>query len=368
MKLFGKFIRGKLFEYIFVLFSFLSIFYVSDRMGKMLNCFFHIDLSLVILALLGILFGYMFLYMKCGKEKKSTRNLYEICSVVVCFLLYLVMAFWIYDIADSLFHINQDKWYFVPVIGSAFLVFYGFVHAKKIYLKEYDVPIKQYKKKENIVLLSDIHVGTFVDFQQLKKIVSDVNKILADKVIIAGDMFDVEAFKYCDKAKTAKILRELKPEGEVYAVLGNHDPGSASEEIRQFYKDANIKLMIDEVIETEQCILVGRDDVTVNSNRKKLPEIISTVTEKKPKIVIDHNPLGIREAVENDIDLILCGHTHKGQFFPADVFTRLAYGKQGFYGCFKEKNTQSIVSSGAGFFQMPMRIGSNSEIVLLHIK
>ena len=83
---------------------------------------------------------------------------------------------------------------------------------------------------------------------------------------------------------------------------------------------------------------------------------------------MDHNPLGISEAVIDKADLIVCGHTHKGQFFPANIFTKLTYGKQGYYGYFKENNTQSIVSSGAGYFQMPMRIGSNSEIVVIDIE
>lgn len=47
-----------------------------------------------------------------------------------------------------------------------------------------------------------------------------------------------------------------------------------------------------------------------------------------------------------------------------DIFTKLAYGKRGYY---TDGTTQSVVSSGAGYFQMPMRVGSNSEIVVLHL-
>lgn len=46
----------------------------------------------------------------------------------------------------------------------------------------------------------------------------------------------------------------------------------------------------------------------------------------------------------------------------------MAYGRQGYYGYYKDGQTQSIVSSGAGYFQMPMRIGSNSEIVVIDVK
>lgn len=372
MKYFGKFIRGKMFEYLFGIFSLLSIFYVSDRMGKMLKSVFAYDFTLEIFLVLAVLLGYMFLYLKCGKEKKVTRNFYEICSIIVCFLLYLVLALWAYDIADVLFRIPEEKWYIIPTISSMILTCYGFVHAKKIYLKEYKFSIEHYTEKETIVLLSDIHVGTFVNLKQLEKMVSMVNRIHADKIIIAGDMFDVEAFDYCDKAKIAEVLRKLRPKGKIYAVLGNHDPGSCSAVMQNFYQKAEIDLLIDEVETADSCIIIGRDDVTTNPDRKSLKDIISGLEKeefdkKKLKIVIDHNPLGIKEAVENNMDLVLCGHTHKGQFFPANIFTRLAYGKQGYYGYFKENDTQSIVSSGVGFFQMPMRIGSNSEIVILNI-
>ena len=102
-------------------------------------------------------------------------------------------------------------------------------------------------------------------------------------------------------------------------------------------------------------------------DRKSLAEILPKERGKKPEIVLDHNPGGIEEAIKNKVALVLCGHTHKGQFFPATFFTRRAYGKKDFYGFAKREETQSIVSAGTGYFQMPMRIGSNSEIILIEI-
>ena len=369
MKKFGKFIRGKAFAGLFSLFSLLSVFYVSNRIGRLSKSFFSYDCSMVILAVLAVFMGYMLVYIRTSGEKKQTRNLYEACSVVLCFLLYLVIFLWVYDIADMLLAIRQDRFYIIPVICSVVLTFYGFIHAKKLFIREYDVCLNLAGKERKIVLLSDIHVGSFVDFDQLNKIVETVNAVSADMILIAGDLFDVEAFEYCDKPKIAEILRRLNPHGKIYAALGNHDPESASGKMQKFYQDADIRLLVDEAAFTEDFLVIGRDDVTTNPGRKNLRDIMGmTKEEKKPCIVIDHNPLGIKEAEEEQADLILCGHTHKGQFFPANVFTRLAYGKQGYYGYFKNGGTQSVVSSGAGYFQMPMRIGSNSEIVVLHIK
>ena len=115
-------------------------------------------------------------------------------------------------------------------------------------------------------------------------------------------------------------------------------------------------------------MIVGRDDILGNPARKGISELFAGVGTEKPKIVIDHNPLGIEDAVKAGAALILCGHTHKGQFFPATLFTKWAYGRRGFYGHFQTGETHSVVSSGTGYFQLPVRLGTNSEVVVLHIK
>ena len=74
-------------------------------------------------------------------------------------------------------------------------------------MKEYDIPLEHFQKEKRIVLLSDIHVGTFVDVRQLRKIISTVNEIQADMVFIAGDLFDVEAFACCKKEEIAAELQ-----------------------------------------------------------------------------------------------------------------------------------------------------------------
>lgn len=95
----------------------------------------------------------------------------------------------------------------------------------------------------------------------------------------------------------AKVLQKLEPKENVFAVLGNHDPKSSTDEIKQFYKDAKIQLLIDQEVELKDFILIGRDDVMTNPKRKSLYEIEKDSSSRKPRIVIDHNPSGIAEAV-----------------------------------------------------------------------
>ena len=72
-------------------------------------------------------------------------------------------------------------------------------------------------------------------------------------------------------------------------------------------------------------------------------------------------------AVARNADLILSGHTHAGQFFPASVLTRVVLGKQRFYGQHKVGNTHTVITSGAGFFNLPVRLGTSNKIAELII-
>ena len=234
-------------------------------------------------------------------------------------------------------------------------------------MKKYQIQLGEKKRNKKLILLSDIHTGSFVNEKYLEKIIERVNELNADLIFIAGDTFDVKAFECCNLPKLEEIFKKLHSKEGVYASLGNHDPLSSDKEIRTFFEKAGICLLTDEKAETQDFYIIGREDVTSCPNRKSLAEILPKERGKKPEILLDHNPGGIEEAIKNKVALVLCGHTHKGQFFPATLFTRLAYGKNDFYGYAKRKETQSIVSAGTGYFQMPMRIGSDSEIVLIEV-
>ena len=364
---FGVFVRSGLFEVLFMLVAVWAVFYVSGRMGEMLRAFLGVDLTVVIFTVLAVLMLYMLLYIKSEKVKKASRKWYEGCCVVVCFLLYLTIGLIMFEAVRWMLGIHDARMFLVPVVASFFVTLYGFTHAKDLKLKTYDIHIQNAQKKK-IVLLSDIHAGTFVNKDQLHKIVEMVNAQDPDIVLIAGDMFDVGAFYVCDRPAFVPELQNMHAKDGVYAILGNHDPAHNEKLIYDFYEQCGIKLLVDETCSVDGFLIVGRDDSMTDANRCELAHL-TCERNNRPVIVMDHNPTGIAEAIREGVDLIVCGHTHKGQFFPADIFTRLAYGKKDYYGMYhRSEKTVSVVTSGVGYFGMPMRIGSDSEVVVLNIK
>jgi hypothetical protein len=101
--------------------------------------------------------------------------------------------------------------------------------------------------------------------------------------------------------------------------------------------------------------------------RQDVSHLLKEIDSSMPTIVLDHTPSNL-EQYSNDVDLILSGHTHRGQIFPGSLITNLVFEVD--YGHFQKNadSPQIIVTSGVGTWGMPMRVGTNNEIVEIYIK
>jgi len=63
---------------------------------------------------------------------------------------------------------------------------------------------------------------------------------------------------------------------------------------------------------------------------------------------------------------MVSGHTHHGQFPPATFFTPLFYPY--WAGLYRIRDMFLYVSSGAGFWGPPLRLGSHPEVVALKLR
>lgn len=250
---------------------------------------------------------------------------------------------------------------------------YGFFNAQQIDHVSYDVRLQEGKKDisaMHVVMISDLHLGAVGSEGRLEKIVDEINALKPDLVCIAGDFFDTDFSSIQDPAAALRTLQKLHATHGTYACLGNHDAGSTHDQMTAFLKQANIRLLRDAyTVVGDQLVLVGRLDGTPiggygGEKRKALSEIFTREDPALPVIVLDHNPANIHEYTD-EADLILCGHTHKGQVFPGNLITKRMYSVD--YGYY-QKDAQSphvIVTSGVGAWGMPMRVGTDCEIVTI---
>jgi len=264
---------------------------------------------------------------------------------------------------------------FIFTVGWIVLAFvagmsaYGAYNGRQIKQASYAVQIEKETslKKLKVILIADTHLGYQNDEKWLAKIVDKINTLEPDIVVIAGDVFNDNFGALSNSDDAVLSLQHIKSTYGVYACWGNHDGGKTLDEMFRFLERGNVKMLQDEYFVVEdKFIIVGRKDSSPIGNqgepRKEISHVLEGINEKLPIIVLDHNPANIKE-YGNEIDLILSGHTHRGQMFPANFITNLIYTVD--YGHY-QKDTASphvIVTSGVGVWGPPLRIATNNEIV-----
>lgn len=248
----------------------------------------------------------------------------------------------------------------------------GFINARQVDCVSYEIPLQNKKDISdlNVVMISDLHLGAIGSESRLETIVAEINAKQPDVVCIAGDFFDTDFTAVQEPQTAIQTLQGIRATYGVYACLGNHDGGKTFAQMVDFLEQANVHLLNDTyTVIDDRLVLVGRLDASAiggygNQKRKPLSDFFTREDSSLPVIVLDHNPANIHE-YSTEADLILCGHTHKGQIFPGNLFTERIYTVD--YGYY-QKDSQSphvIVSSGIGTWGMPMRVGTNCEIVTI---
>lgn len=305
--------------------------------------------------------------------KIKNRGLRKTSAFLNCFILYYLFILLIWEFICLIFCATKTT----KAIGVALsgisaiaVVICGYIRTKDIKIKPYSISLSKGNTDYKIALVSDIHLGTFVGVSHIRKMVEKINGLNPDIVVIAGDIFNGDNLLLEDSSRLKEISKEfskLKTKEGIYAVAGNHDPKVNTKPFKYFMKDAGIKLLNNDAKILSKINLIGRTDDAHNI-RTEITEILPKVDSDKPVVVIDHKPENIFESVKHNVDLVLCGHTHKGQLFPITLFTRLASKKGCFYGHHTLGKTHSIITSGVGFFELPMRFGSNNEIADIKIK
>jgi len=248
----------------------------------------------------------------------------------------------------------------------------GSVSARYAQITNYSVTIEKPlpQKQLKLALISDLHIGDLIRKKQLERLVSQINALEADMVLIAGDIIDrnLTVFK---NEKLDEVLKTLNATLGVYAAAGNHDYfGGNLEDLKKQLAAGGVKLLVDEAVLTNGIYVIGRNDVSSRrwggAIRKPLRELTENLDSRLPLIVIDHQPSNLNEAEEAGIDLQVSGHTHRGQIWPGPIITKRVFEHD--YGLFKKGKTSIVVTSGCGTWGPPVRIGSRSEIVLIELK
>ncbi|MHB1163148.1 MAG: metallophosphoesterase [Minisyncoccota bacterium] len=246
---------------------------------------------------------------------------------------------------------------------------YGVLHARILVTKEVTIILPQLPsswKGRKAVWISDVHFGQIYGSPHAEKIATHIETIAPDIIFVGGDLFDGTGAPDVQK-QVAPFARLSAPFG-VYFITGNHEEYGDLGTFLSAVEKAGMRILKDELIELDGLQLIGVDYQSTSSTlgfEKVLSKL--KINRDRPSILLKHGPEDLHVANAAGISLQISGHTHNGQMWPLGFVAAMVHN--GFsYGLKSFKNIQIFTSSGAGTWGPPMRVGTDSEIVLCTFK
>ena len=220
-----------------------------------------------------------------------------------------------------------------------------------------------------IAVVSDLHLSPMLRSRFLDRVLAKVKALEPDLILLPGDIVG-EDTPTRDRERIAAAFRELRPRCGVFACTGNHEYYGDLEKNLETLRRGGVRILQDEAVVIAGSIsLVGRKDRTVmrmGGTRDSLKTITAGLDATAPLLVMDHQPVNLIEAVEAGVDLLICGHTHNGQMIPITQINKFVYEIN--WGHHRKGATAIDVTSGAGTWGPPVRIGTIPEIVQITLR
>lgn len=245
----------------------------------------------------------------------------------------------------------------VPVLGI-----YNYHKAHKLVVHEKTLTLDNLSRDISIVQMSDVHFGSVRHRKIIHEICVKLKELESscDLVIISGDLADGSCVVEEDD-----LMEFSHIDMPIIFTPGNHDFYPGIDDVVKACKNAGMTVLDNKAAEYECLNIVG---LSYSVGDNSMPEVDrSQIREGFVNIVNYHVPYFWEEFSSLGFDIQLSGHTHGGQFYPAVWFADLIfkYNK----GLFKDKSGHYLhVTTGVGSMDVPMRWGTDSEIVVLKLQ
>lgn len=244
------------------------------------------------------------------------------------------------------------------------LIIYSFYNAYTPVVRHVSFTInKPLAHPVRIGMAADLHLGVLVGTRQLDKLSEMMQRENVDIILLPGDIMDDNTFAY-DAEQMQPHLQKLRAPLGVYATLGNHDLFGHEREITRAIQAAGIHVLHDNAVKINDFWLIGRPD-KLDKHRQTTMQLMRQVNPHEAVFLMDHRPDDVLTHSTLPIDVQVSGHVHNGQIFPANFvvrqLNRLAYGYEAI------GKGHFVVTSGFGFWGIPFRLGSQSEIWVIDV-
>ena len=218
-----------------------------------------------------------------------------------------------------------------------------------------------------IVQISDVHVSATIGRAFVEELVARVNELAPDLIAITGDLVDGSVKEL---GPLVAPLADLRARDGVWFVTGNHEYLSGADEWLAHLATIGVRALRNARVAIRGFDLVGIDDPSgsrwIEGHGSDLARALEARDETRPAILLAHRPDHVGDASRAGIALQLSGHTHGGQLAPIG-WTLERLHQPYVCGLYRVSSTALYVTSGAGFWGPPMRLGTRAEIAVIEL-
>lgn len=270
------------------------------------------------------------------------------------------------------------------IIGVLITVFFLWVlwGNTALRLNSYSVQSDRLPKSFNgyrIAHVSDFHNAEIGKGNE--RFLAVLEKAEPDIIAITGDIVD---WRNIDTKITSDFVSKALKIAPCYYVTGNNESYIASKyDVKKMLKDLGVIVLEDETawlkVGEDKILLAGVDDPCF-SDAYSSADSAAVMQDKLEKltgsdsytVLLSHRPELFDVYCEYELDLVLSGHAHGGQFripFIGGVYAP----DQGLFpkydaGLYTQDNTNMIVSRGIGNSKIPLRVNNRPEVILVELK
>ena len=230
-----------------------------------------------------------------------------------------------------------------------------------------------------IAQVSDLHNAEFGDGNQ--RLLDMLREAEPDMIAITGDLIDSRKTNIAVALAFAEEAVRIAP---CYYVSGNHEARVPEyRELKAGLEAAGVTVLDDARVEIEisgkSITIIGVNDPSfladyLTSDAAVMDRKLSELSSEGASftILLSHRPELFDTYAAHEMDLVLTGHAHGGQF-RLPLIGGLIAPNQGLFpkyddGLYSEGNTNMIVSRGLGNSVIPFRFNNRPEVVLIELK
>lgn len=253
----------------------------------------------------------------------------------------------------------------VPVAAAVLVSLYGILNARIVRVREHAVTLAGLPaawRGRRALLMSDIHLGHVNGVGFARRLVRMANQLKPDVIFLPGDLFDGGRIHVEQMLEPFRALHA--PLGKFFS-SGNHDEFGDMDHYTRAIEQVGICVLRNQAVDVEGLRILGvdyGDSVSPVRMQALLQTLVPDPAEAS--VLLNHVPSRLPISAAAGISLHLSGHTHGGQFAPFTWITRRIFGPYT-HGLTHFGAMTVYTSTGAGAWGPPMRVGTQSEIVVL---